>query len=528
MDMNTANEIEILVRARTPLVYIYSSEERRVLETLKRIAVKLTAETTDPREHVDVQLLMWSVVSGLVKWDDDTPIGTSTNSAVAVLQHIAAIKGSAIIVLRDYHPYLQEPAIVRRLRELAVSFAEGDKHQLRTLVILSPRLVIPPELEKEIALVDFPLPSKPDLEAVIDHVQTEARSEEGGFPVSLDDNSRSEIAQALLGLTIAEAENTLAKSIVVTGELGHKAIPLILKEKEQIVRKSGGGAVEYITPRCTVDDVGGLDLLKAWAMERSESWGPRAMQFKLVPPRGVLLIGEPGVGKSLSVKAIVSLWQVPLLRLDIGALFTSALGGTEEKMRGVLKLADSLGRCVLWLDEVEKGLSGLGSSNLSDGGAQARIFATLLTWMEEHESPVFVAATANLTTLDVLPPEFIQRFSEMFWLDKPNDAERAQILTIHLKDRGLNPDEFGIARLVTETQGMVGRQIRNLVQAAMHRPFREQRGVTTDDVLEALKSQRQGVREFAGVQARPASSSNLPVPQAARKRTVRMSNISNN
>lgn len=528
MGMNTANEIEILVRARTPLVYIYSSEERRVLETLKRIAVKLTAETTDPRERVDVQLLMWSVVSGLVKWDDDTPVGTNTNSAVAVLQHIAAIKGSAIIVLRDYHPYLQEPAIVRRLRELAVSFAEGDKRQLRTLVILSPRLVIPPELEKEIALVDFPLPSKDDLEAVIDHVQAEAHSEEGGFAVHLDEDSRGNIAQALLGLTIAEAENTLAKSIVVTGELGHKAIPLILKEKEQIVKKSGGGAVEYIHPRHTLDDVGGLDLLKTWAMERSESWGPRAMQFKLAPPRGVLLIGDAGTGKSLSVKAIASLWQVPLLRLDIGALFTSALGGTEERMRGVLKLADSLGRCVLWLDEVEKGLSGLGSSNLSDGGAQARIFATLLTWMEEHESPVFVAATANLTTLDVLPPEFIQRFTDTFWVDKPNDAERAQILTIHLRDRGLNPDEFDLSRLVAETQGLVGRQIRNLVQAAMHRPFREQRNVTTDDVLEALKSQRQGVREFAGVQARPASSSNLPVPQAARKRTVRMSSISNN
>ena len=189
MDMDTANEIEILVRARTPLVYIYSSEERRVLETLKRIAVKLTAETTDPRERVDVQLLMWSVVSGLVKWDDDTPVGTNTNSAVAVLQHIAAIKGSAIIVLRDYHPYLQEPAIVRRLRELAVSFAEGDKRQLRTLVILSPRLVIPPELEKEIALVDFPLPSKDDLEAVIDHVQAEAHSDEGGFASGLRSSS---------------------------------------------------------------------------------------------------------------------------------------------------------------------------------------------------------------------------------------------------------------------------------------------------------------------------------------------------
>ncbi len=221
---------------------------------------------------------------------------------------------------------------------------------------------------------------------------------------------------------------------------------------------------------------------------------------------------------------MASLWQVPLLRLDVGALFTSALGGTEEKLRGVLKLADSLGRCVLWLDEVEKGLSGLGSSNASDGGTQARIFATLLTWMEEHESPVFVAATANLTTLDVLPPEFIARFTEVFWVDKPNDAERAQIWAIHLKDRGLDPATFELLKLVAETQGMVGRQIRNLVHAGMFRPFREQRAVTTEDMLEALKSQRHGVREFGGVQARPASSANLPVPPAARKRTVRMSN----
>jgi len=516
---NVESEIEILVRARTPLVYVYSSEERRVLETLKRIAVRLTSESGAP----EVQLLMWSVVSGLVKWDDDSPVGTNTQNAMAVLQQAGALKGSAIIALRDYHPYLQEPAVVRRLRELAVTFSsEGDRDQVRVIVIVSPRLVIPPELEKEIALVDFPLPDRNDLAGVIDRIANEA-DEALPFAVRLDDDMRNQIAQALLGLTIAEAENTLAKSIVVTGELGSKAISLILKEKEQIVKKSGGGAVEYIHPRHTLDDVGGLDLLKSWAIERSESWGPRAAQFKLVPPRGVLLIGEPGTGKSLSVKAIASLWQVPLLRLDVGALFTSALGGTEEKLRGVLKLADSLGRCVLWLDEVEKGLSGLGSSNVSDAGTQARIFATLLTWMEEHESPVFVAATANLTTLDVLPPEFIQRFSEVFWVDRPNDAEREQILTIHLQDRGLNPAEFDMPRLVAETQGMVGRQIRNLVHAAMHRPFREQRGVTTDDLLEALKAQRQGVREFAGVQARPASSSNLPAPQTARKRTVRMS-----
>lgn len=517
--MNVENDIEILVRARTPLLYVYSSEERRVLETLKRITVRLTDGETET-----VRLLTWSIVSGLARWDDNTPVGANTQGPLDALLHARELKGNALVALCDYHPYLQDPAIVRQLRELAFEFAE-DKDWLRTLVIVSPQLTIPPELEKEITLVDFPLPDRGDLAGVIERIADSNEADEAlPFAVRLDDETRDQVAQALLGLTLTEAENVLAKSIVVTGELGTKAIPLILKEKEQIVKKSGGGAVEYIHPRHTLDDVGGLDLLKSWAIERSESWGPRAAQFKLVPPRGVLLIGEPGTGKSLSVKAIASLWQAPLLRLDVGALFTGTLGGTEGRLRNVLKLADSLGFCVLWLDEVEKGWSGLGSSNVSDAGTQARSFATLLTWMEEHESLVFPAATANLTTLDVLPPEFIQRFSDVFWVDRPNDAEREQIFNIHLKDRGLKPAEFDVTRLVAETQGMVGRQIRNLVHAAMHRPFREQRSVTTDDVIEALKAQRQGVREFAGVQARPASSSNLPAPPAARRRTVRMAN----
>ena len=509
--MDVSRGLATLFAASYPLVYVYTHEEGRALETLYRVG---------QRRELKMELLVWSVTEGLLHWADGTPVVDDRPDYIGILDVARGLDRPCILVLKDYDPYLDDPLVVRGLRDLAALYPETSNQWRRSLVILAPQLTIPAALEKEMAVVDFPLPDQGVMVEILDRVI--GFQEAMQVPVRLEGNGdRDAVVGSLLGLTRFEAENVLAKATVTCGELSTQVIPYVLGEKEQIVRKSGGGAVEYIHPRVSLANVGGLDLLKKQIAFWGAAFGEKARCYNLAQPRGALLIGEPGCGKSLSVKAMAALWQVPLLRVDIGALFTSALGGTEERLRQVLKLADSLGHCCLWLDEVEKGLSGLGSSNMTDGGVQARIFSSLLTWMEEHTTPVFVAATANLTTLHVLPPEFIQRFTAVFFIDKPSDEERAEIIRIHLEERGREPDAFDVPALVKATTGMVGRKIRNAIYQGMYLGFAEGREFTTEDILAALQIDKEGMRDFGGVRARPASTHSLQVTPSPGSRTGR-------
>lgn len=491
--VDTETWIETLIRARYPLLYVVSHEEGRVLSALYRVAAN---------EHM--RLLVWSATRGLRDWQNPDAPPTApeeTQDYLAILSYIEGLTEDALIALLDFHVYMEDPMVVRGLRDL-VAILPDQRAVFKTVAILSPILTVPPTMEKELTVVDFPLPTAEDIDALLERVIA-TRSEQD-IPVKLPPEDRNGLVQALQGLTLVEAENVLAQAVVITGEISSAAIPFILQEKQQIVRKSG--ALEFFPAHVTMADVGGLALLKEWVVERAEAFSQTAREFRLPAPRGVLLVGVPGGGKSLSVKAMAAEWQVPLLRLDMGSLFRGIVGGTEQAIRDALKLADALGRCVTWLDEVEKGLSGLGSSNVSDAGTTARTLATLLTWMEEHTSPVFVAATANVQTLDVLPPELIERFDDVFFVSEPTEEEREEIFTIHLRERGRDPADFDLKRLAQATEGMVGRQIKKLVYDALFRAFSAGETLTTEMVLDTLQAKSEGVKQFGQVSARPAST----------------------
>ena len=490
--VDTETWIETLIRARYPFLFVVSHEEGRVSSTLGKVA-------TNER----MKLLIWSATKGLRDWQHpNVPIAPDdTGDYLGILSFIETLTEDALVVLLDYHPYMQDPLVVRGLRDL-VGILPDQRAVFKTVAILSPILTVPPTMEKEIMVVDFPLPTGEDIDALLERVIA-TRSEQD-IPVNLTPDGQNDLVQALQGLTLVEVENVLAQAVVLTGEVSPTAIPFILEEKQQIVRKSG--ALEFFPANVSMADVGGLALLKEWIRERADAFSQAADEFRLPAPRGVLLVGVPGGGKSLSVKAMAAEWQVPLLRLDMGSIFRGIVGGSEQAMRDALKLADALGRCVVWLDEVEKGLSGLGSSNASDAGTTARTLASLLTWMEEHTSPVFMAATANVQTLDVLPPELIERFDDVFFVSEPTAKEREEIFAIHLRERERELADFDLHRLAQATEGMVGRQIKKLIYDALFRAFNQGEELTTDVILAALQSKSEGTRQFGQISARPASA----------------------
>jgi SpoVK/Ycf46/Vps4 family AAA+-type ATPase len=316
--------------------------------------------------------------------------------------------------------------------------------------------------------------------------------------------------KAALGLTLTEAENVFAKCIV---EKGVFDLDLIVAEKQQLIRKSG--VLEYFEARDEVSDIGGLEILKAWLNNRALAFTEKAQKFGLPSPRGILLLGVQGCGKSLTAKAVAHLWRLPLLRLDVGRIFAGLVGSSEQNMRRAIQMAETVSPCVLWLDEIEKGLAGLESSGLADAGVTARVFATLNTWMQEKTKPVFVVATAN--EIMQLPPELLRkgRFDEIFFVDLPAESERREIFVIHLGRRKRDPKEFDLDRLAAESDGFSGAEIEQAVISGLYAAFEEGREITTEDVLTALRqtvplsvTMREEigmVRRWAKGRARPAS-----------------------
>jgi len=490
----TDKVVRKLIRARYPLLYIVSYEESRVLEGLAEIAEK---------ERYD--LLIWSVTAGLRHHSrPDSVVSDEAADFIGVLRYIPQYEGDALFVLLDYYPFLSDPTAVRGLRDLARKLTVMQK----TAIILSPSLSIPPDLEKEITVVDYPLPSRGELAAILDDMIARLPEE---AVVDLDDEGKEAVVRALQGLTAAEAENVLALAVVTYRGLNQQAISLIIREKKQIVRKSR--ALEFWPVEdLSLTQVGGLDNLKAWLRLRASGFSQAALEYGLDFPRGVFLVGIPGTGKSLTAKSIGGEWNMPVIRLDMGAVFQGIVGSSEENIRRALKLAEAVAPCILWLDEIEKGL-GTGRSEL-DGGTAARVFGTILTWMQEHTSPVFVAATCNDVT--ALPPELPARFDEVFFLDLPTAEERREIFAIHLAKRRRDPADFNLDALAEASEGLVGREIERAVKIGMRHAFNEKREVETSDIVEAAREivplvrlyreQIDALRRWAADRAKPASS----------------------
>ena len=464
-------ELDTYIRARYPLLWVVTPEEKRALEEIDSLA----------QAHKK-RLLVWSVTTGLVNPALPDRVDSSKRDPLALLTTILDDSESCIWVLRDFHPFLKEPTIVRRLRE--VSFGLQTQTVSKTVILLGPVLKIPPELEKEITVIDFNLPTESQIEAMLAQVIESARR--GEIKINLDRRQRVRLVKACLGLTQAEAANAIAKAIIqAKGRLDSDAIEAVTAEKQQIIRKSG--LLEFYASEEQLTGVGGLETLKEWLRKRVRAFGEEARAFGLPEPKGILLVGVQGCGKSLVAKSVANSWRLPLLRLDVGRLFASLVGSSEENLRTAIKVAESIAPVVLWVDEIEKGFSGVGSSNVSDAGTAARVFGSFITWLQEKQAPVFVIATAN--SVEHLPPELVRkgRFDEIFFVDLPDAQERTAIWQIHIKKRNRNAAEFDPHTLAMASDGLSGAEIEQAVIAGLYEAFDRGRPLEMGDLLDVLQ-----------------------------------------
>jgi SpoVK/Ycf46/Vps4 family AAA+-type ATPase len=464
------HELETYIRARYPLLWIVTPEEERALVVIEKVAVNLRR-----------RLLHWSITTGETNPALPDRVDRSRRDPLAMLNAIVEESDPAIWVLKDFHPILKDVNVVRRLREVAFTLQRSKK----TVILLGPVLKIPQELEKEITVVDFNLPSAEELEKLLAQIESSARQNEG-IEIDLNRRGRDRLIRACQGLTVTEASNAIAKAIIEAGgRLDEEAIAAVTAEKQQIIRKSG--LLEFYASHDRLDDVGGVATLKEWLRKRVRAFSESARAFGLPEPKGILLVGVQGCGKSLVAKSVANAWRLPLLRLDVGRLFASLVGSSEENLRNAIKVAESIAPVVLWVDEIEKGFSGVGSSNVSDAGTAARVFGSFITWLQEKQVPVFVIATAN--RVDQLPPELVRkgRFDEIFFVDLPDAAERTEIWRIHLLKRNRNPEEFDLHTLAMASDGLSGAEIEQAVIDALYDAFDQNRPLQMNDLLGVLQ-----------------------------------------
>ncbi len=494
--IDSRTELEHLVKARYPVIYINSSEEERVER-----AIGATREALNAKSGVKRKLLYWSITEGFTGDQEFSDL----RDPIKALDLLIKFEDSAIFVLRDFHPYLKDPVVVRRLRDCHRNFKESEK--LKTVLLLSAQMKIPTEIEKEVAVVDFALPSRADIRLLIDGLCQD-------FGLTHRDEVRDRFTEAALGLTYEEANNVLAKSLVRHRDFD---MDTILSEKKAIIRKSG--LLEYYESLEQFDDVGGLSALKDWLRKRQGAFSQKARTFGLPVPKGILLIGVPGCGKSMTAKAVGALWQMPLLRLDVGKVFSGLVGSSEENIRKAIATAEAVAPAILWLDELEKGFSGVQSSGQSDAGTTARVFGSFITWLQEKTSPVFVIATAN--DVSMMPPELLRkgRFDEIFFVDMPTEDERRDIMRIHIKKKNRDASLFDLDALAVAARGFSGAEMEQAVISALYDAYFESTDVDTARVVTAcneviplsltMKEKIDALRDWARSRARSASG--LPI-----------------
>jgi SpoVK/Ycf46/Vps4 family AAA+-type ATPase len=478
------DEIQMHYRSRYPLLYLITHEEDRT-----------TGFVAEAARALGARLCAWPSVSG-----EKATLLSPSQDPLAALDAIAGAASPTLFILKDFHQHLRNPAVVRRLRDIAAGLP--GKGQMAA--VLSPVLEIPVELEKEIAILDVPLPGEDELTEIFHSVMVERQSI---FP---DDFVKMAV-RAARGLTAEESHRAFLKALIVGGDHQLGNIDSIVEEKRRIIRKYE--VLEFVETQEGVSSIGGLTELKRWLLAREQAFSEEARKFGLPSPKGLLLCGVQGCGKSLTARAVAQLWKLPLLRLDLGSMFSSNVT-PEEGLRRAIKVAQSLSPAVLWIDEIEKGFTGVASNTGSDNAA-TRAFGMFITWMQEKKDPVFVVATAN--EVGSLPPELLRkgRFDDIFFIDLPDVHEREEILRIHLINRGRDPGGFGLPRLATMAEYLSGAELEQVVVAALFRAFNEKREVTVVDFEKSIREtvplyrtyeeKIKGLREWAKNRARQAT-----------------------
>lgn len=457
-----------MVLAKTSLLYLLSDEDRRVESEIRALAAAF---------RPPLNVYVWSCTTGVTLNDESILANPAIMDA---LDWFMNIEETAFFVLNDIHVFLKDnPPVIRKLKDVAKRIDSGYK----SIFMVSPILEIPLEINSEIVLVDVPLPGTEEIDKLLTKVVSKEKHRDS-LSAALTDDVRDQFLKGGAGLSSQQVIQAFRKAISGKPTVTPHDIDILFEEKRQIVRKSG--LLELFTQPMEFDHLGGFGNLKKWLIMRQEIFSKRAREYGLSFPKGVLMMGISGCGKSLGVKAIAAFWRLPLLRLDMGRIYDGIQGSPEECLRKVIKTSEASAPCVLWIDEIEAGIANAGQKTL--GGSASRILATFLTWMQEKTSPVFIGATAN--NIELLPPEILRkgRFDELFYVELPSDNDRMEIIRIHLDKRGVPLNKFDYAPLVKITEGFNGAEIEQGVVGALFRAFSQKREINQSDLHIALES----------------------------------------
>jgi len=550
---DTLDRLKVLINSSTPIIVMETSEEMRAVNMVRAACTELNMATFE-----------WSIADGLLRSGSNAPVqprstpssiwgqsGPSqaqprtalspgggeadrltravmssmgsgaaaaaaggsiynTHEPVQALANMESMTIEAVFILKDFHRHMDDPVVVRRLRDVGQKFSANR----RTVIITAPELAVPPELTTLVEYFDLPLPDRERLRDIVHDTFTRL-SKTYTLKLQLDAAGVDAIAANLRGLTEEEADRAISQALVTRYSLCPETVTDVLEAKKQLLRHSG--MLEFIEASDSMAAVGGLENLKHWLAQRRGAWEDGARAFGLEPPHGVIILGVQGCGKSLCARAVAGEWKLPLVKFDTSAVYDKYIGETEKRIRKVFQVAEGLAPCVLWIDELEKVFAGSGPDSASaDAGVSSRLLASFLSWMQDRKSPVFVAATCNNVT--VLPPELIRkgRFDELFFVDLPNQAERRQIFSIQLAKRKRNPTDFDLEAGASAAKGYSGAEIDAAVQGAMYAAYSEKKLLTTQLLLNALgqtvplsttrAEEINELREWAQTRAVPASA----------------------
>ncbi len=467
------DDLKLLFDARIAVVNAVTSEEARVLREVTELVTSRDWPEGEGLYTWDIADQFTCLKPAKVSFDDKREASPDT-----ILRMLRDYAGGATFILKDFHQVWEaKRGILRALRNLAATLPERSPR--KNILITTPEHCLPPELKPDVPVLELAKPDARDMDALLERTVGAT-----GALRQVKPALRAKLVEAALGLTSTQARRVFQKAVVSSrgGPLDERCIDLITEEKRAIIRESG--ALELYPYVEQADRVGGLEALKTWLEQRRLAFGAEAREYGLDPPRGVALIGIPGTGKSLCAKVTAGMWKLPLLRLDMGAVFGGILGASEKNIREAMQIAEVIAPCVLWVDEIEKAFAG----SAGDSGTASRVLATFLTWMQEKRVPVFVFATAN--AIEHLPPEFLRkgRFDEVFFLDLPTGREREQILEVHLGQRGLTMirQRFDLPAVVRATEGFVGAELEAVVKDALFPAFMDgRREVETEDLVRA-------------------------------------------
>jgi len=465
---NAREELALLVNSNYPIIYVDTWEESRAAEILELVA-----------QETNLPLYVWSTTQGMCR-AGGAPI-YNTQEPAQVLAQIGGLDGEGLFLLMDFHKYLDQSAVVRKLRDLAAKF-KGERH---AIVISAPVVTIPIELEKDVARFTLGLPNEAELSQVAAKT-SHGRVARHHIANHLSSEQMPALAHSLRGLTGDEAERVLTEAVLEAGRLDSGVIAQIRRYKSNLIKDQG--VLEFLETEGGLNSVGGMARLKAWLELRREAFSPEAARYGLDPPKGMLILGVQGCGKSLCAKAVACEWNLQLLRFDAGRLFDKYIGESEKNLRKSLQVAEAVAPAVMWIDEIEKMFPTSALRSDADGGVTLRIFGTFLNWMQEKKSPVFVAATSN--DISILPPELLRkgRFDEIFFVDLPDLETRKDILAIHLARHKQTLADFDIAALAAAAEGFSGAEIEQAVNSALYAAFSRKAALTTEMVLKEIRA----------------------------------------